>query len=150
MKAILFFLGCCLGGFIAVAVVLPATRIEPLYTRAGVARLEQLRLKAVSGDVLQAAESLKEVTEYWPAKLRHEGDMSRIYELSRAGATREIISKMRNLSGEDLGEDPQSWIGKYYRKNATQPNPQGGANGRRPLGSETNRTSEAAASRRSP
>ncbi len=150
MKAVLFILGACLGGFIAVAVILPATRIEPLYTRAAVARLEELRLKAIRGDISEAARSLKEATEYWPTKVRHEGDLSRVYELSRAGAIREIISRMRFLSGEDLGEDPQSWIGKNYRNDATQPNPQGGASGRQPVGLDTNRTSATAASRLSP
>ena len=41
-----------------------------------------------------------------------------------------------------------SWEGK--QGHGTPPNPQGGANGRQPFGSETNRTPAAAASRRSP
>jgi hypothetical protein len=121
MKAIRFILIACLGGFIALAIVLPATRIEPLYTHAGVERLEELRLKALHGDISQAASSLKNVVEYWPAKLGHEGGLSRVYELSRAGAIREIISRMRSLSGEDLGDDPKLWIEKYYRPETAQP-----------------------------
>ena len=116
MKAFLFVLGACLGGFIAVAIVLPATRIEPLYTHAGVERLEELRLKALHGDISQAASNLKDVVEYWPVKLRHEGDLSRVYELSRASVAREIISRMRSLSGQDLGDDPKPWLEKYYRQ----------------------------------
>ena len=110
-----------LGGFVVLVVVLPATRIEPLYTRAGVERLEELRLKAVHGDISQAAASLKAVVEYWPAKLRHEGNLARVYELSRANVIREIISRMRSLSGEDLGDDPQLWIDKFYKGEAAQP-----------------------------
>jgi hypothetical protein len=128
MKPILFILGMCLGGFIALVVVLAATNIGPLYTRGGVARLEQLRLKAVSGDISQAAMNLKDATEYWPPKVPHEGDLARVYELSRAGAVREIISRMRSLSGEDLGSDPQLWIDRYYPKDKTEPNPKGMTN----------------------
>lgn len=43
--------------------------------------------------------------------------------------------------------DPDSWEFLKYDK---QPNPQGGANGRKPFSSDTNRTSATAASRRSP
>lgn len=128
MKAIRLMLIVCLGGFIAVAIILPTTRIEPLYTCAGVERLEELRLKALHGDISQAASSLRDVVEYWPPKLGHEGHLSRVYRLSRAGAIREIISRMRSLSGEDLGDDPKLWIEKFYRKETTQPNK--GANGR--------------------
>jgi hypothetical protein len=48
-----------------------------------------------------------------------------------------------------LQYDVNVWISRVYdTKNL--PNPQGGANGRQPINSETNRASEAAASRRSP
>jgi hypothetical protein len=40
------------------------------------------------------------------------------------------------------------WLGRARAKH--MPNPQGGANGRQPFGSDTNRTPAAAASRRSP
>jgi hypothetical protein len=122
MKAIPLLLSACVGGFIAVALVLPASRIEPLYTRAGVGRLEELRLEAIHGDMPQAAASLKAAVEYWPAKLSHEGHMSQVYDLARAGVIREIISRMRSLSGADLGDDPKLWIEKFYRKERTQPN----------------------------
>lgn len=106
------------GVFILLAMILPAMsqHTEALYTRIAVERLEELRLKAVRGDVSQAASSLKEVVEYWPTKVRHEGNFSRLYELSRGAAIREIISRMRSISGEDVGDNPKIWIEKYYRK----------------------------------
>jgi hypothetical protein len=42
------------------------------------------------------------------------------------------------------------WRPLGFEPRKTEPNPQGGANGRQPFSSETNRTSTAAASRRSP
>jgi hypothetical protein len=124
MKAIGIILIVLFAGFILLAMILPAMSLhtEALYTRAGVAHLEELRLKAVAGDISQAVASLKEVVEFWPPKLRHEGDLSRVYELSRAGVIREIISRMRSLTGEDLGNDPKLWIEKFDRKAKKQAN----------------------------
>lgn len=100
----------------------------------GVERLGELRLKALHGDLSQAASSLNAVVDYWPSKLGHDGRLSRVYELSRAGVIREIISRMRSLSGEDLGDDPKLWTEKFYRKETPPPN-QGGAANRRSDGS---------------
>jgi hypothetical protein len=135
MKAIGIILIVLFGGFILLAMILPAMsqHTEALYTRMAVERLEELRLKAVRGDISQAASSLNDVVGYWPTKVRHEGHFSRLYELSRAAAIREIISRMRSLSGEELGDDPKVWIEKFYRKETTQPNQSAAAN-RRPAG----------------
>jgi hypothetical protein len=56
------------------------------------------------------------------------------------GALKIPYKLVRSPLWRPLGFDPRK----------TEPNPQGGANGRQPFSSETNRTSTAAASRRSP
>jgi hypothetical protein len=104
------------------ALILPkmTDKNDLIYTNLALERLEAFRLEALGGDISQAAYNLKEVVEDSPTKVPHDGDSSRTYELARAAAIREIISRMRSLSGEDLGEDPKLWIEKYSRKEPAQ------------------------------
>jgi hypothetical protein len=122
MKAILTTLIVLFGVFVLLAMILPTVNRQNalLYTHAAVGRLEELRLKALAGDISQAASSLNEAVGDWPTKVPNYGEYSRIYELARAAAIREIISRMRSLSGEDLGADPKLWIEKYSRKDPAQ------------------------------
>jgi len=112
------------GIFIALLLVLPlmSSHTEKLYTRIYVLFYEQERLQAVKGDLQQAVQSLKSVVEYEPLKVPADGDLGRALKLVRQGAIREIIARMRTLSGEDLGDDPEPWIKKYYRTDKSRPN----------------------------
>jgi len=56
----------------------------------------------------------------------------------------------RNVSLEEASAVLRAWGIARIEQGGGQPNPQGGANGRQPLSSDTNRASAAAASRRSP
>ena len=96
-------------------VAYPAVKTESLYMRVYVHFYEERRLAAVNGDINQAAKSLKSVVEYEPLKVSPEGDLGKALKIVCQGAIREIIARMRTLSGEDLGDDPQPWIRKYYR-----------------------------------
>jgi hypothetical protein len=89
-----------------------------LYTKIAIMGYDDQRELAMKGDLSQAAASLKQVVDYWYTKAPREGHMADILKAFRASVIREIISRMRLLSGEDLGNDPQLWIDKYYRKDA--------------------------------
>lgn len=71
-----------------------------------------------------------------------------ILEMYQASTIREIIARMRTLSGEDLGDDPKPWIEKYCSRRIDQINEQWEANGRQVSGSETNQAPSAAGARR--
>lgn len=124
MKAIVVSLIVLFGVFILLALVLPGMSLHTgiLITRHGVERMDALRLEAAKGDISQAASALKSVVEFSSSKIPREGDLACILETSRAGVIREIISRMRSLSGEDLGDDPKPWIEKYHHKIGPQAN----------------------------
>jgi hypothetical protein len=152
MKTIFAFLVvfiCCLGLLLIIAPVLSGAN-DRTYTRIAVYRYQELRVKAEKGDLPQAASALKEVLAFWPPKISHESSTAGVVAAFRDSTVREILTRMRSLSGEDLGTDPEAWLKKYCKPGEMQPNPQGGANGRQPSGSESNSTSGAAASRGSP
>lgn len=140
---------CCLALLVIIAPVLSGAN-DRTYTRVAVYEYGRLRMKAEKGDLSQAASALKETLAFWPAKISHESSTAAVVAAFRDSTVREILTRMRSLSGEDLGTDPEAWLKKYYKPDEMQPNPQGGANGRQPSGSETNSTSGAAASRGSP
>jgi hypothetical protein len=120
-----FILFLVLGGvFVVLLLLLPlmGSHTEKLYTRIYVQFYEERRLAAIKGDMQQAAENLKSVVEYEPLKVPAEGDLGRALKVVRQGAIREIITRMRTLSGEDLGDDPEPWIKKYYRTDNFRPN----------------------------
>jgi hypothetical protein len=102
--------------FVALLLLLPmmGSHTEKLYTRIYVQFYEEQRLEAVKGDLHRAAKSLNAVAEYKPLKVPADGELGRALKLVRRGAIREIIARMRALSGEDLGDDPEPWIKKYY------------------------------------
>lgn len=43
-----------------------------------------------------------------------------ILERERAQMVRELIGSLRKMTGEDLGDDPEKWIGKYAAPNAAK------------------------------
>jgi hypothetical protein len=101
-----------------------STHTKALYTRIAVRWYDERREEAFKGDLSQAAKSLNSVVEYWPVKVPRDGEFGYIASSSRKSAIREIITRMRTLTGEDLGDDPQPWIQKYYKNDVAS---QGGA-----------------------
>jgi len=137
---------------VVVMFIVPAmnTQTSAGYTRWGIMWYDERRAEASKGDLARAAQSLNSVMEYRPTKVPTTGDFAQILDTFRASAVREIIARMRTLSGEDLGDDPNAWIHKYYKRDPSLPNEQGGANGEQPGRSQTNQAPAAAAPRRSP
>jgi len=119
---------------VLVMFILPAVRTQSsaLYTRIGVMWYEERRVEASKGDLTKAARSLNSVVEFRPSKVPTEGNFAQILDTFRASAVREIIARMRVLSGEDLGDDAKPWIQKYYKRDPSLPSESGGANGGQP------------------
>ena len=105
-------------GFVLLVFILPAmsTNTKAMYTRIGVQWYEQRRVEAMQGDLLQAARSLHSVVAYRPGKVPDDGHFAYVLDTFRASVIREIIARLRTLSGEDLGDDPKRWIEKFYRE----------------------------------
>jgi hypothetical protein len=78
-------------------------------------------MQAEKGDLSQAASALKEVLAFWPPKISHESSTAGVVGAFRDSTVREIITRMRTLSGEDLGADPEAWLRKYYKPGEMQP-----------------------------
>jgi len=114
------------------------------YTRVAVYRYQELRMKAGTGDLPQAASALKEVLAFWPQKISHESGTAGIVAAFRDSTVREILTRMRLLSGEDLGAEPEAWLKKYYKPDERQPPVQNAGNQSQPAGSGTNQTLPAA------
>jgi hypothetical protein len=116
-------------------VVFPAmsTQTTALYTRIGVMEYERERMEASKGDLAHAAKSLNNVVEFRTSKVPSTGDFAQILDTFRASVVREIIARMRTLSGEDLGGDPKPWMQKYYKGDALMRIQQDGTNGTQPL-----------------
>ncbi len=146
---ILVGLLCCFALLIMIAPVLSGAN-DRTYTRVAVYEYGRLRMKAEQGDLSQAASALKEALAFWPPKISHESSTAGVVAAFRDSTVREILTRMRLLSGEDLGADPEAWLKKYYKPEQTQPNQQGGANRSQPIRSGTIQTSPAAGSGRSP
>lgn len=80
---------------------------------------EAMRTKALeANDAKTAAECLNYVVNYYPSGSKQEAGtkMDSIVERARTAAVREIIADLRGKTGENLGEDPDAWIGKYARR----------------------------------
>jgi len=76
---------------------------------------EDMRSRALAGDAADAADCLEYVIWYYPSGTKQQpgSRLDRMVERERAGATRDIIAHLRAKTGEDLGDDPETWIQKY-------------------------------------
>lgn len=152
MKTSLAFVigfACGLAVLLIISPVLSGAS-DRTYTRVAVYRYQELRTKAGTGDLPQAASALKEALAFWPPKISHGSGTAGVVAAFRDSTVREILTRMRLLSGEDLGAEPEVWLKKYYKPDEKQPTLQNAANQSQPLGSGTNQTSPAAGSGRSP
>jgi hypothetical protein len=67
--------------------------------------------------VTDAADCLAYAAHYYPSGSKQETDsqLDRIVERDRALAVRDIIMRLREKTGEDLGNTPEPWIQKYAK-----------------------------------
>lgn len=48
-------------------------------------------------------------------------DLNNIMERERAQMVQDLLTDLRNKTGENLGSDPEKWIKKYYKSAASSP-----------------------------
>ncbi len=90
-----------------------------MMARSQVQLFDEMREQALQAGPDRATELLEYATGYYPSGSKQiaGSTLDRIVEQARASATREIISRLRKTTGEDLGNAPASWIQKFgYRK----------------------------------
>jgi hypothetical protein len=76
---------------------------------------EEMRLQAWQGDAAAAAGCLRYVVGYYTSgtKQRAGSRLDRMVERERARAVKQIITRLRTLTGQDLGEEPDVWIQRF-------------------------------------
>jgi hypothetical protein len=80
---------------------------------------EAMRQKALETHSVKEAIGYLECTiHYYPSGTKQEtgSPLDDIVESSRRSAVRDILSRLRNLTNRDLGDDPESWIATYAEK----------------------------------
>lgn len=92
-------------------------KIEVAFAEEQTRIFEDMRKQGSSGSPTGAAESLAYVLNYYPSgsKQREGSRLDRVVERARTDAVREIISELRQKTGEDLGAKPEAWIEKYAK-----------------------------------
>jgi len=110
---------------------------------------DECRIQALqSSQPERIAGLMQAVIIYYPSgsKQTAGSHLDRMVERSRQAAIRDMIAHSRVMTGVDLGSDPEAWIARYRDEAIVQPD--GAANGRQPIRSETNSTRSAAGSHR--
>uniref|UniRef100_A0A7C2JZV7 Uncharacterized protein n=1 Tax=Schlesneria paludicola TaxID=360056 RepID=A0A7C2JZV7_9PLAN len=75
----------------------------------------EMRAKAVGSGSYDAAQCLDGVVGYYPSGTKQVtgSRLDRIVERARGEAVAAIIAHLRQVTGEDWGDDPQAWIARY-------------------------------------
>ncbi len=79
---------------------------------------DEMQQRAIRSNPSEAAEALAHVDNYYPSrrKQREYSRLDRIVERARPSVIRDIISQLRQKTGEDRGDEPDIWIQKYANK----------------------------------
>ena len=94
-------------------------KIEVAFAEEQTRIFQQMHQQAMEGSPSGAAESLAYVVNHYPSgtKQREGSRLDSVVERMRSCAVRDIISHLRQKTGEDLGEKPEAWIEKYAKNN---------------------------------
>lgn len=87
-----------------------------------VAMIDQFRCKALQSGPAGAVDSLDAIVNYYPSGSKQEPatKLDRIVERARAVAVHEIIAHLRAETGEDLDENPETWIHRFRKPNPAE------------------------------
>jgi hypothetical protein len=90
-------------------------KIEVAFAEEQTRIFEDMRQQALGGSPSGAAGALAYVVNYYPSgtKQREGSRLDKVVEQMRSCTIRDIISQLRQKTGEDLGEKPDAWIEKY-------------------------------------
>jgi hypothetical protein len=117
------------GGLCVVALLLAAfsaklfcdysfLRFRAHFAKEQISIFDGMSVKAIGASPEQAADCLRYTQNYYPSgtKQVNGSDLDAIVERERAEALRAIINYLRERTGEDLGDLPEPWIGKYAKE----------------------------------
>jgi hypothetical protein len=92
-------------------------KIEVAFAEEQTRIFEDMHKQAIGGSPAGAAEALAYVVNYFPTgtKQREGSRLDKVVERMRASVVRDIISELRQKTGEDLGAKPEAWIEKYAK-----------------------------------
>jgi hypothetical protein len=85
---------------------------------------EQCRAQALqSSDPTRITGLIQAARIYYPSGTKQAvgSHVDRMVERSRSLAIDDMIARLRNVTGLDLGKDPQRWIDKYGEREMVQP-----------------------------
>lgn len=93
-------------------------KVEVAFAEEQTRIFDEMRQQAIRGNPSEAAESLAYVVNYYPSgtKQREYSRLDRVVERARSSVIRDIISQLRQKTGEDWGDEPDIWIQKYANK----------------------------------
>ena len=79
---------------------------------------DEMRRQALQSDTEGATRCLNYVVGYYPSGSKQPtgSRLDQIVERERALAASDIVAYLRAKTGEDLGENPETWIEKYTDK----------------------------------
>lgn len=92
-------------------------KIEIAFAEEQTRIFEDMRQQALGGSPSGATEALAYVVSYYPtgSKQREGSRLDKVVERARASVIGDIISELRQKTGEDLGAKPEAWIEKYAK-----------------------------------
>ena len=109
---------CAVG--LLISSVIRVVRDMPVHLAAEQTSIfEQMRLQSlVATDPAEIVGFLAYVESYYPSGTKQSkgSPLDRVVEGYRAAVIREIVARLRAVTGVDLGEAPQPWIEKYGKK----------------------------------
>ena len=77
----------------------------------------EMRAKAIQGDAPTAASCLQYVVGYYPSGTKQVpgSRLDRLVEQQRTSVVKDIVAHLRFQTGQNLGEEPETWIQKYSK-----------------------------------
>jgi hypothetical protein len=90
-------------------------RLRVSFASEQIAIFEEMRSRALSAEGSGAAQHLEYVVNYYPSGTKQIAGsrLDGIVERARTNAIRDIITHLREKTGENLGDDTEKWIQKY-------------------------------------
>jgi len=109
-------LAACVSSLLLVSMCYVKLRLRVAFAADQVIILEYARQRAVGATSPTETTSLLEYTlDYYPSGTKQVpgSRLDHIVETVRSNAVREALSKLRTMTGADLGDNPTNWLQRY-------------------------------------
>ncbi len=109
----------CAGGSFVLSIIRVVRDLPVHWAAAQGDIFEDMRVKSLDTiDPAKIVGYLEYAESYYVSGSKHAkgSPLDRIVEGYRAATIREIIGRLRVITTEDLGDDPQNWINKYGKR----------------------------------